>query len=129
MAPPTTPSFRFMDSLRVLGDDLFETVQDRIRLLSIELQEEKFRLIQTFVWISVVVFAGMMTAIFASVTLLYLLWETAPLAALGGLTLFYSLVLTATILRFRHLIGHHPQPFAATFEELGADRTCIRSPN
>jgi uncharacterized membrane protein YqjE len=129
MASSTTTAPGIMGTLRTLGDDLFESVQDRIQLLSLELQEEKFRLIQIFIWISAVVFAGMMTAVFASITLLYFLWQTAPLAALGGLTLFYSLSLLATILRLRHHIVRHPPPFAATLEELEADRVCIRNPN
>ncbi len=123
------PSTGFMGSLRLLGDGLFESIQDRIRLLAIELQEEKYRLIQTFVWISAVIFTGILTAIFASFTLAYYFWQAGPLAVLGGLTLFYSLSLTAAILRLRHHISRHPKPFAGTLEELEADRTCIRNPN
>ena len=118
-----------MGSLRLLGDGLFESIQDRIRLLAIELQEEKYRLIQTFVWISAVIFTGILTAIFASFTLAYYFWQAGPLAVLGGLTLFYSLSLTAAILRLRHHISRHPKPFAGTLDELEADRTCIRNPN
>ena len=123
------PSTGFMGSLRLLGDGLFESIQDRIRLLAIELQEEKYRLIQTFVWISAVIFTGILAAIFASFTLAYYFWQAGPMAVLGGLTLFYSLSLTAAILRLRHHIVRHPKPFAGTLEELEADRTCIRNPN
>jgi uncharacterized membrane protein YqjE len=123
------PSSGFMGSLRVFGDSLFESIQDRIRLLAIEIQEEKYRLIQTFVWISAVVFTGILTAIFASVTLAYYFWQAGPLAVLGGLSLFYGLSLGAAILRLRHHLSRHPKPFAGTIEELEADRACIRNPN
>ena len=118
-----------MGALRALGDDLIESIQDRVRLLGIELQEEKFRLIQTFVWISAVVFTGMLTAIFASIALVLYFWQTAPLTVLGGLTLFYGLSLVGAILRLRYYLARQPLPFAATLEELGADRACIRTPN
>jgi uncharacterized membrane protein YqjE len=123
------PSSGFMGSLRLLGDGLLESIQDRIRLLAIELQEEKYRLIQTFVWISAVIFTGILAAIFASFTLAYYFWQAGPLTVLGCLTLFYSLSLGAAILRLRHHISRHPKPFAGTLEELEADRACIRNPN
>jgi uncharacterized membrane protein YqjE len=113
----------------MLGDSLVESIQDRVRLLGVELQEEKYRLIQTFFWISAVVFTAMMTALLASATLVYCLWQTAPLAALVGLTLFYSISLTAAIFRLRYFVAHHSQPFAATLEELEEDRACIRKPS
>ena len=123
------PSSGFMGSLRMLGDGLFESIQDRIRLLAIELQEEKYRLIQTFVWISAVIFTGILAAIFASFTIVYYFWQAGPLMVLCCLTLFYSLSLGAAILRLRHHISNHPKPFAGTLEELEADRACIRNPN
>lgn len=119
----------FLSSLRSLGDGLLATVQDRLELFSVELQEEKFRLIQTFVWISAAIFAGMMAITFASLTLVYLFWESARLAVLGGLTVFYAGALVAIIIAFRRFIARQPSPFAATRQEITEDRTCIRNPS
>jgi uncharacterized membrane protein YqjE len=110
-----------------LGDGLLATVQDRLELFSVELQEEKFRLIQTFLWISAAVFTAMMAITFASLTLVYLFWESARLTVLGGLTLAYLVALAAIILALRRFIARQPSPFAATRQELGEDRTCIRN--
>jgi uncharacterized membrane protein YqjE len=126
METATPGSAGFLASLRTLGDTLLGTVQDRLELFSVELQEEKFRLIQTFIWISAAVFAGLMTITFASLTLVYLFWESARLAVLGGLTLFYGAALVAIILSFRRFIARQPSPFSATRQELGEDRACIR---
>lgn len=117
----------FVSSLRSLGDGLLATVHDRLRLVSIEVQEEKLRLIRTFVWISAVVFAGMMTIAFASVTLVYLFWETARLAVLGGLTAFYAGALGVILVAFRRYLARQPNPFAATLHEIREDRACIRN--
>jgi uncharacterized membrane protein YqjE len=116
-----------VDSLRSLGDGLIASVQDRIALFAVELHEEKFRLVQTFVWISAAVFTGMMTVMFASLTLVYLFWESARLAVLGGLTCLYAGGLVAIIIALRRFLGRQPTPFAATLEEIGEDRACIRS--
>ena len=123
--PPASPGF--LGSFRDLGDGLLATVEGRVELFSVELQEEKFRLIQAMLWISAVVFAGMMAAMFASLTLVYLFWDSARLAVLGGLAAFYAAALVAIILAFRRHLARQPKPFAATLDELGADRSCIRN--
>ena len=76
-------------------------MQDRLELFAVELQEEKFRLIQIYVWISAAIFTGMMAITFASLTLVYLFWESARLAVLGALTVAYAGVLIAIIVAFR----------------------------
>jgi uncharacterized membrane protein YqjE len=111
----------------MLGDSLLATVQDRLELFSVELQEEKFRLILTFVWISAAVFTAMMAIAFASLTLVYFFWESARLAVLGGLTVFYAAALVTIILAFRRYIARQPSPFSATRHEIGKDRACIRN--
>jgi uncharacterized membrane protein YqjE len=121
------PRSGLLGSLRAFGDGLLGSVQERLELVSIELQEEKLRLIQTFIWISAAVFAGLLTVVFASLTLVYLFWESARLVVLGGLTVFYGGVLVAVVLGFRRYLARQPKPFAATLHELGEDRACIRS--
>ena len=118
-----------LDSFRTLGDALIATLQDRLELVSVELQEEKFRLIQIFIWISAAVFAGMMAITFASLTLVYLCWESARLAVLGGLTLLYAGALVAIVVAFRRFLARQPKPFAASLQEIGEDRACMRTGN
>lgn len=122
--PP--PPTGFLHSFRVLGDSLLGTVQDRLQLFSVELQEEKFRLIQTFLWISAALFSGMMAVVFASLTLVYVFRESSRLAVLGGLTAFYSVAVIVLVIALRRFIAGQPVPFAATRQELGEDRACIR---
>ncbi len=119
----------FLDSLRTLADTLLATVEDRLTLVSLELQEEKYRLIQTFAWISAAVFTSMMAVTFASLTLVYLFWDNARLAVLGGLTVFYGAAAVITIVAFRRFIAREPVPFEATRQEIGQDRACIRNPH
>ena len=125
--PPVSEGF--IGSLRTLGDGLVVSVKERLTLVSIERQEEKFRLIQTCGWISAAIFTGMMTITFASLTLVYLFWESARLAVLGGLTTLYAGALVAIIVAFRRYLARQPKPFAATLDELAVDRTCIRNRN
>jgi uncharacterized membrane protein YqjE len=119
----------FLASFRKLGDVLLATVSDRLELFSLELQEEKYRLIRIFLWISAGVFTGMMAVTFASLALVYLFWESARLAVLIGLAVVYTAALVAIIIAFRRFLARQPHPFAATLEEIGEDRACIRTGN
>jgi uncharacterized membrane protein YqjE len=118
-----------LSSLRSLGDGLLACAQDRIELVSIELQEEKCRLIRIFVWVSAVVFLGMMAIVFGSLTMVYLFWESARLAVLGGLAAFYAGACVVIIVAFRRHLARQPDPFSATQQELAEDRACIRNKN
>jgi uncharacterized membrane protein YqjE len=127
MEPGKPITVGYVQSIRSLADGLLATLQERFTLFTVELQEEKLRLIQTFIWISATVFTAMMAVMFASLLLVYLFWESARLAALGGLTMLYVGALVAIVLAFRRFLARQPQPFAATLEAVGADRTCIRN--
>lgn len=129
MESPAPASAGIMGSFRALGDSLVTGLQDRLGLFSLELQEEKFRLIQIFFWISAALFTGMMTIMFASLTLVYLFWDSARLAVLGGLTALYATALVVIIITFRRFLAAQPRPFAATLEELAEDSACIRTSN
>ena len=125
VTPPTAPS-GIVGAFRALGDGLIANVQGRIELFSLELQEEKYRLIQTFIWISAAVCTGMLALTFGSFTLVYLFWDSARLAVLGGLTLVYGGALGCICFAFRRYLARQPKPFAATLDELKEDRACIR---
>jgi uncharacterized membrane protein YqjE len=127
--PPSDRPPGILSSFRTLGDTLLAGAQERVELVSLELQEEKLRLVQTFIWISAAIFAVAMALTFASLTLVFLFWESARLAVLGGLTLLYLGAAVAIVVSFRRYLARQPQPFAATIEELKADRACIPKEN
>jgi len=116
----------YLQTLRSLGDSLLGGFHERLELFTVELQEEKFRLIQLFVWICAAVFTSVMVITFASLTLVYLFWDSARLAALGGLTGLYGLTLVAIIIGLRRFVARQPKPFAETLQELRDDRACIQ---
>jgi uncharacterized membrane protein YqjE len=115
--------------VRELGDRLLASVHGRIELISIELQEEKFRLIQTFVWISSAVFIAMLAITFASIALVFAFDESLRLTVLGCLAALYFTAFLATVIAFRSYLGRQPRPFADTLEEIEKDRACIPNGN
>ncbi len=115
-----------LHSLRTLGSGVVEAVHDRVALLSTELQEEKFRLIQTFIWISAAVFTAIMAVTFASLTIVFAFWDSNRIAALGSLTGLYVAGVIAIIIGLRRFLAKQPRPFDSTIRELKQDAECIR---
>ncbi len=112
-----------------LLDSVLASLQNRVQILSIELQEEKIRLVQLLVWVAAIVFAGMMTVAFASLTVIYFFWENARLAALGGMTVFYAVGVLILWIKLKSYLARQARPFQATLSELEKDRACIRPTN
>jgi len=129
MEPESPAPPGILGSIRAFADGLLASAHDRIGLISVELQEEKFRLIQIFFWISAVLFSGVMAITFISLTLVYLFWESARLAVLVGLALAYTGALVALIVAFRRFLARQPMLLANTLEQLEEDRECIRGRN
>jgi uncharacterized membrane protein YqjE len=125
MQTESSASPGLLGSLRTLGDNLLAGLHDRIRLVGFELQEEKYRLIQIIFWIAAVVFTGVLAISFVSIALVYLFWENARLAVLGGLALVYAGAFVATCVAFRRFLARQPQSFASTLRELDRDRACF----
>lgn len=120
--PPASP----LGALRTLADQFLGSVQDRLELFALELQGEKLRLLGALVWLAAALFTGALALVFASLTAVYLLWEYAPLAALGGGAVFFALACGVAAVLYRRRLRRLPRPFAGTIAELMEDRKCIR---
>lgn len=116
-----------LGSLRGFADGLIGSAHDRLELLAVELQEEKHRLIQVFIWISAMVFLAMLATVFASMAIVVLLWDTHRVAVVCSLAAIYLVALIGVVLGFRNYLRRQPRPFNATLAELRADRECIRT--
>jgi len=125
MESPAAKPSSVLTAASSLLDSVLSSVHNRVQILSIELQEEKIRFIQLLIWVGAIVFAGMMTLAFASLTVIYIFWENARLAALGGMTLFYAVGLIVLWKRLQIYLARQPKPFEATLSELEKDRSCI----
>jgi uncharacterized membrane protein YqjE len=129
METPPSESSGLLGSLRSFADGLLGSLHSRIELLSLELQEEKFRLIQVFIWISAMVFLAILATVFASLVLVAMFWETARVTVMCSLAGAYLVGLIAVLVGFRRFLAQQPKPFAATLTELKKDRECFRTNN
>jgi uncharacterized membrane protein YqjE len=123
---PDSTSPGLLNSVRELADGLVGSVQDRLALLAVEFQEEKFRLIQQFLWLAAIFFSGLLAVAFVSLTIIYCCQGSARLVALIVLTVVYVAALVIALLGARRHFARESRPFAATLNEITRDRSCIR---
>jgi uncharacterized membrane protein YqjE len=125
VVPAVPPALGYVASLRALVDALIASGQQRLELLSVEFQEEKLRLIHLGLLLSTAIIAGLLALTFASLTLVYLFWETARLTVLGTLTGAYGIAAVVAVLMLRRFLARQPKVFSASWQELAKDRVCL----
>lgn len=112
--------------LRRIGAALVEALQLRYELASVEMREERGRLVGLLFQAVSTALLFCMAFLFLNLVLLLTWWEyrVAIALALGGLYLVGAIVL-AFVLRYR--LRHQSPPFAGTVEELRKDVAALSS--
>jgi uncharacterized membrane protein YqjE len=113
-----------LDALGRLGGRLFDTLQNRLELVSIELGEARERLLLTIIasFAAVLLFGGALVALSAWVVVT--LWPALGAAVLVWLALAYAMA-GAGVLWWRRARGDAP-PLADTLAELRNDAAFMR---
>lgn len=115
-----------MGSLQRLGDLALGTMHTRLELFSVELEEEKYRFVQTMLLTSAVITLTGTALILLTITVVVLFWESARTAVLCGLTLLYVIIAGLACWKlFRHL--SEGAAFRGTLAELAKDRACFQA--
>ncbi len=111
-------------SLRRLLRTIFAIAHNRLELLLVELQEERWRLFSTLLLAGIVLILLLMTLLVPTVTIMVLCVKADRLDLLGLLMLLY---LAATIFAFWRLRARLKNwvPFSATLAELKKDKACL----
>ena len=116
----------WLEAVAALGREVCAGVRERVELAALELQEEKVRLCQTFVWLGAAIAFALLALLFAA--LAFVVWggEAGRLAVLSVLAFtFGASALVAFVLLRRRLLREVP-PLEATREELKEDDECLR---
>src|SRR5207248_1856103 len=106
MDTPAPGSSGLLGSLRGFADGLLGSVHDRVELFSLELHEEKHRLVQILIWISAIVFTGLRARIAEH------RWECIEAAATLARPLQWMDRVVATWRRFSPLVRLAGLPLA-----------------
>lgn len=100
-------------------------IQTRLELFSVELQQEKWRVVDLLLRTALIIILGILTLGLVTATIAYLLWDWSPLGVLLGLTTLYGVATFLVLLSIQRSIRSGPKPFAGTLTELKKDRECL----
>ncbi len=119
-------------SLRHFADSTTKLIQHRLELLSLDLQEQKVRLVDILFRLAAMIVLGMLALVTATATIVFLLskfWEVPPYLTLLGLTLLYGGLALALGLGIRNQLSSEPRPFHDTLEQFKKDREWLDKSN
>ncbi len=109
---------------KTLARRLLTIAENRLELLTVEVQEERERLLRAFLLALGVATFGFLAGLTLTAAIAVLLWAYSPLAVLLTLTGFYA---ASGIYLYRRLIGvmRNWQTLAASLDQLRKDRECL----
>ena len=98
--------------------------ENRLELLTMEMQEERERLLHAFLLALGVAVFGLLTGLTLTAGVVVLLWAWSPVAVLLILTVLYG---AAGICLYRRLTGllRNWQTLSASLDQLRKDRACL----
>lgn len=122
----TASSPGLLASLRRAAGTLGALAANRLELFLLELQEERDRVLEVVVLCLLAVLGAGFALALLTGTVLYLFWDTHPLAALLGLTLFYGGGAAAAVWRVWQRL-QESRPFASSLAEFRKDQVCFQA--
>jgi uncharacterized membrane protein YqjE len=112
-----TTSRRFAERLLTIGEN-------RLELLTVEVQEERERLLHAFLLALGVAAFGLFAGLTLTAAIVVLLWQYSPFAVLLTLTGLYG-VAAVCLYRRLTLLLRDWQTLSATLDQLRKDRACL----
>ena len=115
------------DSTRRLGEAFLSTVRNRVELLALDLQEEKYWLLSALIWTALVIFLFMVTVMLSLAAIVFLTPDRFKPHVLVGLCLVFAIGLACGALGFRRHLRAKAPPLSDTVAELKKDIAWLRS--
>lgn len=113
------------DSSKRVGARLLAIAENRLELLTVELQEERDRLILALLLSLGVAVLSLLAALALSAALVVLFWAQSPLGVLLGLTALYVIMGVCALTKLRRLMADW-ETLPATLNQLRKDRACVQ---
>ena len=126
MNSDSTNPGEWLSLLRRIGESLSALLRNRFELFTVELQEEKLRLLDLLIWLGAVAAIGAGGILVAIIALAFWVWDALGYAGLMTLAVTALAVASAMVWVMRRRLRTGPTPFAHTVAEFGKDGECLR---
>ena len=118
---------RFLGALRRLWGTLLEALEQRLDLFSMELEEEKRRLLTVIIVAMIAAFSVFMAFLSLNLVVILLSWDGNRMLVAILMAAFYLVLAGVAALWIRHHLRAAPPPFAGSLEEFRKDCANITS--
>jgi len=129
MGETPSPPAGILASLRRIGRTGVAVVQNRVELLSVELEEQKVRVVRLLVLAGAAIFLGNTALLTVSATIVVIVGDAARVPVLIGLSVVYAALALWAFLALRKELRSAPAPFQETVSELKKDAEWLNPPN
>jgi uncharacterized membrane protein YqjE len=113
-------------SFRKIGGIIASVLQNRADLLAVELQEEKYRLVEVLILVGVALALGMMALFVFTGVIVFAVPEAYRIWVACGLGVLYLFGIVALWSRIKRLLQN--QPFPETINQIKKDWECLTPP-
>jgi uncharacterized membrane protein YqjE len=126
MADSESTSTGAFASFRKIGGIIAAVLQNRADLLAVELQEEKYRLVEVLILVGIALALGMMALFVFTGVIIFAVPEAYRIWVACGLGVLYLLGIFALWSRIKKLL--QDQPFPETIGQIKKDWECLTPP-
>jgi uncharacterized membrane protein YqjE len=112
-------------AVRRAADSVLALVQARLQLFLLELEEEKWRLVDLLAWILAAAGLALVLLMTATLLLALALYAWAGWAGLCSLVALYAFLTVLAVLQVKKRLRMDPPPFSGTLAEFKKDRTWL----
>ena len=123
MAETETKTGNKFGSFRKIGGIVAAVLQNRADLLAVELQEEKYRLVEVLILVGIALALGMMALFVFTGVIIFALPEAYRLWVACGLGVIYLLGIVVLWSRIKKVLTE--QPFPETINQVKKDWECL----
>jgi uncharacterized membrane protein YqjE len=115
------------NSVKALAATLLAIAHTRLELFSVELEEEWVRVSSILTWSLIALFCAGIGIVLATLFLVFALWGTHPLVALGIPAVLFLLFAVLAWRAVAAKVRAKPRLFSASLAELAKDREQLKS--
>lgn len=116
-----------LGSPRRLAEAFLSTLQNRVELLALDLDEEKYWLITALIWAALAIFLCILAVLLVLFTIVFLSPERARPYVLLGLCFVLIALALGAVAGLRRQWKEKAIPLSDTLSELKKDLACLRS--
>ncbi len=111
-----------MEAFKRAFDSFIQSVETRLDLFAVELQEEKIRLVQIVLWLCSAVFLTAISLVMITLTIVIAVGEEYKLISLVVCSVLYVVGAVVSANKLYQSLYQSEQPFADTISQLKQDR-------